>query len=72
MSVRKWTPEQRLKQSEAIRRWKPWKSSTGAKTAYGKAISSKNATKKGDSVYIREVIQQINRILKSQKDLMDA
>jgi hypothetical protein len=68
--MRHWTPEERLKQSKAIRRWKPWKSSTGAKTAYGKAVSSKNATKTGDSVYVRELIKQMNRILKEQKELL--
>ena len=68
MSARKWTPEQRLRQSKAIRRWRPWESSTGAKTAFGKAISSKNATKAGDSVYVRELIKQMNRILKEQKN----
>ncbi len=70
MSARKWTPEQRLRQSEAIRRWKPWEFSTGAKTPQGKAISSKNASKTGDSVYVRELIKQMNRILKQQKDLL--
>jgi hypothetical protein len=70
LSARKWTPEQRLRQSEAIRRWKPWERSTGAKTAHGKAISSKNATKTGDSTYVRELIKQMNQILKEQKDLI--
>ena len=69
--MRHWTAEERLKQSEAIRRWKPWKSSTGAITAHGKAISSKNATKTGDSVYVRDLIKQMNRILREQKNLMD-
>jgi hypothetical protein len=68
MSARKWTQEQRLRQSEAIRRWKPWESSTGAKTDHGKAISSKNATKTGESVYVRELIKQMNRILREQKN----
>jgi hypothetical protein len=59
-----------LKQSEAIRGWKPWERSTGAKTAHGKAISSKNATKTGDSVYVRELIKQMNRILREQKGFL--
>ena len=71
MSARKWTLEQRLRQSEVIRRWKPWKSSKGAKTVQGKAISSKNATKTGDSVYVRELIKQMNRILREQRDLFN-
>jgi hypothetical protein len=68
--MRHWTPEERLKQSEAIRRWKPWEQSTGAKTPTGKAISAKNAIKTGDSVYVRELIKQMNSILREQKDLM--
>ena len=71
MSARKWTPEQRLRQSEAIRSWKPWESSTGAISTKGKAISSKNATKTGNSVYVRELIKQMNRILRAQKDLIN-
>jgi hypothetical protein len=70
--MRHWTPEERLRQSKVIRSWKPWESSTGAKTAYGKAISSKNATKTGNSVYVRELIKQMNRILREQKELMDS
>jgi len=70
--MRHWTPEERLKQSEAIRRWKPWEQSTGARTPQGKAISSKNATKSRDSVYVRELIKQMNRILRKQKELMDS
>jgi hypothetical protein len=71
MSARKWTLEQRLRQSKAIRRWRPWEASTGAKTPHGKAISSKNATKTGDSVYVRELIKQMNRILKEQRGLFN-
>jgi hypothetical protein len=72
LSARKWTPEQRLKQSEAIRRWKAWEQSTGAKTPQGKLISSKNATKNGDSVYVRQLIKQMNEILKEQKEIVDS
>jgi hypothetical protein len=71
MSARKWTLEQRLRQSEAIGRWRPWEASKGAKTPHGKAISSKNATKTGDSVYVRELIKQMNRILKEQRGLFN-
>jgi hypothetical protein len=68
--MRHWTPEERLKQSKAIRSWKPWECSTGAKTLQGKAISSKNATKTGDSLYIRDLIKQMNRILKNHNYLI--
>jgi hypothetical protein len=71
MSARKWTLEQRSKQREVIRRWKPWECSTGAKTPQGKANSSKNASKAGDSVYVRELIKQINQLLRKQKTLVN-
>lgn len=45
--MRQWTLEERKVQSELIRRWKPWRRSTGAKTAEGKAISKMNAYKHG-------------------------
>ncbi|MDE0925786.1 MAG: hypothetical protein OR997_01670 [Methylophilaceae bacterium] len=41
MAARKWTPAQRKVQSEKIRQWQPWESSTGAKTVEGKAKSSR-------------------------------
>jgi hypothetical protein len=40
-----WTPERRARQAELIRRVKPWKRSTGPRTAAGKAKSSRNATR---------------------------
>ena len=43
MAARKWSDEQKAKQAELIHAWKPWQSSTGAKTPEGKAISSMNA-----------------------------
>lgn len=38
-----WTPERRARQREAIRRWRPWRSSTGPITPAGKARSARNA-----------------------------
>lgn len=70
MSARKWTLEQRLRQSKAIRRWRPWEASTGAKTPHGKTISSKNATKTGDSVYVRELIKRLNGLLRNQSEVI--
>ncbi len=43
-----WTEERRRKQAEAIRRWQPWKKSTGPRTREGKETSSLNALKHGD------------------------
>lgn len=42
-----WTAERRARQAAAIRRWQPWRSSTGPKSAAGKTRSSQNASKPG-------------------------
>jgi hypothetical protein len=42
-----WTEERRKKQSEAIRKHKPWQKSTGPKTLAGKNRSKMNAHKHG-------------------------
>jgi hypothetical protein len=55
-----------------IRSWKPWESSTGAKTSHGMAIFSKNFTKTGDSAYVHVLIKQMNLIIKGQKELIDS
>jgi len=68
--VRNWTLEQRQRQRELIQRWKPWTKSTGAKTPEGKQRSAQNAIKTGKSLEIREMIRQLNKLLKKQKDLI--
>ena len=45
--MRQWTKEERLKQSQLIKQWKPWKQSTGARTVNGKEVSKMNAYKHG-------------------------
>ncbi len=45
--MRQWTPEERAKQSAAIKKWKPWVNSTGPKTLAGKAAARMNALKHG-------------------------
>jgi hypothetical protein len=47
LAMTQWTAERRLLQSQAIRRWKPWEKSSGAKTIAGKEISKLNARKHG-------------------------
>jgi hypothetical protein len=40
-----WSNARRAAQSVAIRRWQPWRASTGPKTAAGKAVSARNGIK---------------------------
>lgn len=40
-----WTAARRVKQAQAIHRWKPWLQSEGPITAQGKAIVAQNASK---------------------------
>jgi len=57
-----WTPERRAKQSEAIRRWRPWEQSTGPKSREGKARVSGNAYKGGTRSILREVARLLRQI----------
>lgn len=68
MPARKWTAEQKLRQSEAIQRWKPWERSTGAKTDEGKLIVSRNAIKDGESLNHRKFVKELNRLLGMQRN----
>ena len=45
--MRIWTLEQRKRQADVIRKWKPWEQSTGPTSDEGKAIASRNALKHG-------------------------
>jgi len=56
-----WTPERKAKQSKAIRQWQPWLKSTGAKTAEGKAVVSRNAYKGGHRAYMRELARELEK-----------
>ena len=67
MAARKWTKLQRETQSRAIRRWKSWESSTGPRSAQGKAISSGNSFKHGcDSIWVRR-LRQMERDMRRSK-----
>lgn len=63
-----WTLERRKKQSEAIRQWKPWNQSTGARTLEGKAVVSRNAWKGGYGAILRQISKQINEAIRTQND----
>lgn len=56
-----WTPERRLRQAAAIRRWRPWARSTGPRTASGKARARLNAVKHG---LYTDAMRRIRRALK--------
>ena len=57
-TVPRWTAESRQRQSDLIKNWQPWKSSTGAVSDEGKAIVSQNAIKHGwysrDEIAVRQ------------------
>lgn len=61
MAARQWTPEQRAKQAELIRKWRPWEQSTGVKTPEGKAVSSRNAYKGAERVMLRELAKELRK-----------
>ena len=71
MGTRNWTPEQRQSQRELIQRWKPWTKSTGAKTQQGKKRSGQNAYKTGKRQEVRDLIKQINKLLREQQKLIN-
>ncbi len=58
--MRTWTEEARKAQAEAIRRWQPWKQSTGPRSADGKARVSRNACKSG---YTKARAREFSQIL---------
>lgn len=62
-----WTVERRKRQAEAIRRWQPWKQSTGPKTEAGKARTAMNGYKGGTRPQLRE----LGRLLREQRKTLD-
>lgn len=68
MGARNWTLEQRQRQAEAIRRWKPWKQSTGAKTAEGKQKIGRNAIKHGGFTKQNiELLQELRHVIRASR-----
>ena len=68
MAARIWTAEQRQKQAEAIRKWKPWNRSTGPKSAKGKVKVSRNAYTGEEWRKLRQAIKALNQALRQHKD----
>ena len=65
-----WTPERRLQQAAAIRRWQPWSQSTGPRTASGKAKVARNADKSGQWREERELMKQLRQALREQREFV--
>ncbi len=63
MAARSWTQEQRERQREAIKRWKPWEKSTGPKSVEGKDRVSRNGWKGGT----RQTFRALAQVLREQR-----
>ena len=68
MAARTWTTEQRQKQREAIKRWKPWQQSSGPKSPEGKAAAAGNAWTGGEWQKLRQAIKALNGAMRKQRD----
>ncbi len=67
--ARKWTEEEKRKQSEAIKRWKPWEQSTGPRTEEGKGRCSINAIKEGARCRIDDDYRRLFRLNRELRQL---
>ena len=63
-----WTTEQRKRQADLIRKWKPWEKSTGPKSPEGKKRAVMRALKTGEHTKdvrnLRKLIGDQNRLLR--------
>ena len=65
-----WTPERRARQAALIRNWRPWERSTGARTATGKARSSRNADKpESINRRIRAIKKEVKALVTQAKEV---
>lgn len=65
-----WTSERRARQATLILTWKPWERSTGARTAAGKARSSRNADRPGSlNRQMRELEREVRALVSQAKEL---
>ncbi len=63
MKASGWTLERRAKQSDAIRRWRPWEQSTGPKSDEGKSVTSQNAEKGRHRTTLRAETQELRAMI---------
>ena len=57
------TPEHRSLRAKLIRKWEPWKQSTGPRSQVGKVKVSRNAYKGG----LRSALREVSALLKEQR-----
>lgn len=67
-----WTPERRKKQSEAIKRWRPWNQSTGPKSVEGRQRVSRNAWTGGYRQEMRELTKMVNEQVRTTRELVSS
>lgn len=67
--MRKWTEEEKQKQRDAIKKWKPWEKSTGPTTAEGKDKVSRNSYTHG---FRSRDIKALRQVLRLQKQFLRA
>lgn len=66
-----WTPERRERMAELISAWRPWKHSTGPRSAEGKARSARNADKGGQREKLRSLMREVRAVLCEQSEAME-
>jgi len=63
-----WTADRRARQALAIKRWRPWESSTGPRTRDGKARSARNADRGGQWPQFRASLKALNAAMREQRN----
>ncbi len=70
MAARRWTPEQRKRQAELIRRWRPWLHATGPRTEAGKQVVARHADRGGQRPELRSLAVEIGAMLAELQALL--
>ena len=66
-----WTAERRAKQSEAIRRWRPWEQSTGPRSDEGKARAGGNAYKGAQREQMRDMSRTLRAMMAEHGEALE-
>lgn len=71
--ARQWTLEERQRQAQLIKAWKPWETSTGPVTTEGKQVSRTNSTKHGlRSAYFLEAQKLLGLLRQRERTIKKA